>query len=224
VTIEERVQPFNQLLNRMAKRLHLATASKFAIMTNANKRMVQLAQEELFRLKFKYPVSTEEFVRAGQRQSLVLIGQVRDHMLDAQYELAALIAKEATRVNDINEQRRRAASHKSEVWQEEVVAPAFYADMRELSVVLNMQYETGLRGCFERSTSVMLAHLDTAHQLVQTSCGKSLLEEATLISGADIATLSHDAVLDWRVKKQLFQLEMTLIFSKSKDAVELWPT
>jgi len=31
-------------------------------------------------------------------------------------------------------------------------------------------------------------------------------------------------VLDWRVKKQLFQLEMTLIFSKSKDAVELWPT
>ena len=86
----------------MAKRLHLATASKFAIMTNTNKRMVQLAQEELFRLKFKHPVSTEEFVRAGQRQSLVLIGQVRDHMLDAQYELAALIAKEATRVNDSN--------------------------------------------------------------------------------------------------------------------------
>ena len=51
----------------MAKRLHLATASKFAIMTNTNKRMVQLAQEELFRLKFKHPVSTEEFVRAGQR-------------------------------------------------------------------------------------------------------------------------------------------------------------
>ena len=208
----------------MAKRLHLATASKFAIMTNTNKRMVQLAQEELFRLKFKHPASTEEFVRAGQRQSLVLIGQVRDHMLDAQYELAALIAKEATRVNDINEQRRRAASHKSEVWQEETVAPAFYADMRELSAVLNMQYETGLRGCFERSTSAMLAHLETAHQLVQASCGKSLLEEATLISGADIAALSHDAVLDWRVKKQLFQLEMTLIFSKSKDAVELWPT
>lgn len=31
-------------------------------------------------------------------------------------------------------------------------------------------------------------------------------------------------MLDWRVKKQLFQLEMTLIFSKSKGTVELWPT
>lgn len=138
VPIEERVQPFNQLLNKMGKRLHLATASKLTIMANTNKRMVQLALEELFRLKFKHPVRMAAFVDAGQRQSEVLIGQIRDHMLDAQHELAALIAKEATRVNEINEQRRRAASHKSEVWQEETVAPAFYADMRELSIVLNM--------------------------------------------------------------------------------------
>ena len=180
VVIEERVQPFNQLLNRMTKRLHLATANKLAIMANTNKRMVQLAQEELFILKFKHPVSTEEFVRAGQRRALVLIGQVRDHMLDAQYELAALIAKEATRVNDINEQRRRAASHKSEVWQEESVAPAFYEDMKELSVVLNLQYETGLRRCFERSASALLAHLDMAHQLVQQAFSEQYSEEEKL--------------------------------------------
>ena len=31
-------------------------------------------------------------------------------------------------------------------------------------------------------------------------------------------------MLDWRVKKQLFQLEMTLVFSKSKGAVELRPS
>lgn len=100
-------------------------------------------------------------------------------MLDTQYELAALIAKEATRVSGINEQRRRAASHKSEVWLEEVVAPAFYKDMKELSVVLNLQYETGLRECFQRSVSAFLSDLDLAHLLLQESCGKNLLDETS---------------------------------------------
>ena len=49
----------------MTKRLHLASASKLAIMTDTNKRMVELGQEALIVLKFKQPATKEEFVRAS---------------------------------------------------------------------------------------------------------------------------------------------------------------
>ena len=65
VNIGERAQTFNKLHNKMAKRLHLASASKLAIMTNTNKRMVELAQEALIVLKYKQPATKEEFVRAS---------------------------------------------------------------------------------------------------------------------------------------------------------------
>ena len=65
VTIEERAQTFNQLHNKMTKRLHQAAASKLAIMTNTNKRMVELTQEALIVLRFKQPATKEEFVRTS---------------------------------------------------------------------------------------------------------------------------------------------------------------
>jgi len=44
-------------------------------------------------------------------------------MRDTQAELSALLAGEASRVSAVNEQRRHAATHKSEVWEEETVQP-----------------------------------------------------------------------------------------------------
>lgn len=76
---------------------------------------------------------------------------MREHILDSQYEISALIAKEAARVHRVNEERRVAASHKSATWKKEYVAQSFYQVMRQLSVVVNLRYETGLRECFERS-------------------------------------------------------------------------
>ena len=49
----------------MTKRLHQAAASKLAIMTNTNKRMVELTQEALIVLRFKQPATKEEFVRTS---------------------------------------------------------------------------------------------------------------------------------------------------------------
>ena len=49
--------------------------------------------------------------------------------------------------------------------------------------------------------TAFLNDLDVAHQLLQESCGKNLLDKTSQIASADIAILSHDAVLDQRVKK-----------------------
>jgi len=43
-----------------------------------------------------------------------------------EYELAAFIAKEANRINTINEERRKATSHKSKKWDQVFVDPAFH--------------------------------------------------------------------------------------------------
>ena len=49
--------------------------------------------------------------------------------------------------------------------------------------------------------SAFLNDLDIAHRLLQESCGKKLLDETSQVASADITILSHDAVLDQRVKK-----------------------
>jgi len=93
-------------------------------------------------------------------------------MRDTQVELGALLASEAARVSSINEQRRHAATHKSEVWIEEIVSPLFIAEIKELSVVLNLHYEAGLRGCFESAVTDLHAHIESAKQVLELALGR----------------------------------------------------
>lgn len=80
-----------------------------------------------------------------------MIDEIRQHLHDTSYELAALMAKEATRIHIINEQRRHAATHRSEQWQMEHIHPDYYPSMKNFILVLNMHYENRLRESYLRS-------------------------------------------------------------------------
>ena len=125
-------------------------------------------------------------------------------MLDSQEELQALLGKEAARVNDINEQRRHAATHASEVWEVEVIKPSFYRSLQEMAVVMNLQYATGLRKSFERSVTDFVNVLEKAQMLLEEFLEKPLRENDTDLTCSDVEKLSHDAAFDRRMRSKAF--------------------
>ena len=127
-------------------------------------------------------------------------------------------------MNTINEQRRHAATHKSEVWVQEAIQDGFYQDVRQLSVALNLRYETGVRDCFERSFEALLSRFETSESSISDSIDKDLRGSELKVGLEDIKLLSNDAALDLRVRKQAFQLELSLVYSKTNVAVELSPS
>jgi len=130
VSIAERSFDFPGLASSMRAKMFLACPDKLAVLSNVNSKLADLSRKLFFDLRKRHPQSSKECSRACQRSLLGLIGQMREHVLDSQYEISALIAKEATRVHRGNEERREAASHKSAAWRTERVAESFYQDMR----------------------------------------------------------------------------------------------
>ena len=186
--------------------------------------MAQLEGESLFLFGLRQPQRCSDFVRACERTALGLISDISAHMRDSQEELAALLGKEAARVHEINEQRRHAATHASEVWELENVQPSFYRSLREMAVVLNLHYTTGLRKCFNRSVATLADMLATGQLLLEEALGKTLAVPGIEITSSDIELLSHDAALDRRVRSKTLQLELTLAFGKTSGSVELRPS
>lgn len=92
-----------------------------------------------------------DFIYRSQVGANSLIDQLKEHMRDSQYKLEAMLAKEAQAVREINEQRRRALTHKSDMFVQERVPAQVYERIGELATVINLHFESGLRDCFERS-------------------------------------------------------------------------
>jgi hypothetical protein len=226
VRIEQRRLPFGDLKQRMSDRIHVASPYKLALLARTNEQMDRLAKETLLELKFKKPVTLQEFVRVSTRASSNIIGVVKNYMQDAMYELEAILASEAQRIHAVNEERKRAATHKSQAWKQESMDPRYTDSVRELSVVLNLNYETGLRLLYERSMAELTRHLQTLQEIVDdtNNYGQNLCSRKERISEAELMALAKDAALDRRVRQQSFQLELVLTFSKSSESVQLKPT
>jgi hypothetical protein len=137
-------------------------------------------------------------------------------MQDSQNDIKAQAAHEANRVDEINRQRREARSHASEKWLKEEIAPGFYEEVKELSAVINLQYERGLREGFERSIASLSLSLSVGLEHLEDCLGKPVSGE---ITAQEISQLSNDAVLEKRAQTDVFRLEMTLTFSKQAEQI-----
>ena len=154
--------------------LHQASPEKLALIASTSARMAQLTNERMFTLTFRKSQTLSDFVKALRRSSSALISSVRTHLNGTSSELSALNVNELSRVNTINEQRRHAATHKSEVWVNETIPDGFYQDIKQLSVALNLRYETGLRDCFERSFKALLNRFEACESSISDSVDKNL--------------------------------------------------
>jgi hypothetical protein len=100
--------------------------------------MTLLETETFFNLKFKKPQSIADFIRLENKYSFGVLDEIRSHIRGTSYELGTLIAKEAARIRTINDNRRFAATHASEVWTKEVMSNDFIQEINEFSKVLTL--------------------------------------------------------------------------------------
>lgn len=119
-------------------------------------------------------MTVPDFVQGCRTARDETIREIADHMSDAQYKLEATIAAEAQRVRKLNEERRRALTHKSSTFVAEQVAPKIYEDMRKLGAVLNLRFEAGLLDCFQRSLSDLSQHFECQTKLAEAALGRDL--------------------------------------------------
>lgn len=224
IQIEKRSVGFSEAFAQINSRLHSADAGKLKVLTRVGTRTARLAREDLFVLEFLRPMSAADFVMASQTQCMQLIDRVRKHMRNTAYEVRAMEAFEACRVRDVNVLRKQAATHKSEIWQQELVEPGFLQDLRAFSLVLNMRYETGLRTCFQQSVAAYSQKLAGARRIVEKALRRELKSEGVLISDTDLKLLSTDAEVLCQTRRGRLQLEMAVVFSKAKGVLELKPS
>ena len=151
----------------MDKSLHQADPEKLKMMLKTQHELYLLSQEYILDFNSPKPQTLHEIMTHIQSKSSQVIGRTLNQVLDTTHLLDAVIAREATRIRQINEERRFALTHASEKYEELHVDKAFYSSIKELSVVLNIMYETGLRECFVRSTERLQDNLNQALAFVR---------------------------------------------------------
>jgi hypothetical protein len=70
-------------------------------------------------------------MKSNRLQASDVLKDIRNNMFDSQYEIYSMIATEAQRVKDINQQRIKAASYQSKGFKEETLSEEFLEEMTQ---------------------------------------------------------------------------------------------
>lgn len=68
--------------------------------------MIKFTPMNFFKINYKTPQSKEMFLKTNRLQAGEVLREVKNCMFDSQYEIHSIIATEASRIKDINTQRK----------------------------------------------------------------------------------------------------------------------